>query len=103
MLSQKLAEAGHYPAIDILESRSRVMDHVVSKEHLAAATRLRELVSRYREIELLLQVGEYRSGSDPIADEAVAKINDINAFLRQPPDEITTYNQTVERLLELAE
>jgi type III secretion protein N (ATPase) len=101
VLSQKLAESGHYPAIDILESRSRVMDHVVSKEHLAAATRLRELVSRYREIELLLQVGEYRSGSDPVADEAVAKINDINAFLRQGADEVSKYSDTVERLLDL--
>lgn len=101
ILSQKLASAGHYPAIDVLESRSRVMDVVTSSDHLVAAARLRELIARYREIELLIQVGEYQSGSDPTADEAVRKIGAIDAFLRQGTHERSSLQETIQRLNEL--
>ncbi len=94
VLSNKLAEAGHFPAIDILDSRSRVMEHVVDKSHVRDAARLRELVSKYREVELLIQVGEYKRGGDPTADEAVDKIDAINAFLRQDSDDITPLSET---------
>ncbi len=79
-LSKKLAAANHYPAIDILSSASRVMPRVTSPEHQQAAGLLRRYLSKYREIELLLQLGEFRAGNDPEADVAVAKIGDINAF-----------------------
>ncbi|MER9654817.1 FliI/YscN family ATPase [Mesorhizobium sp. M0152] len=82
-LSNELAQRNHFPAIDVLRSRSRLMDAVVSPVHRSDASRLRELLARYADIELLLRVGEYEKGSDALADEAVAKIDAINAFLRQ--------------------
>ncbi|RWA63979.1 FliI/YscN family ATPase [Mesorhizobium sp.] len=83
-LSNELAQRNHFPAIDVLRSRSRLMDAVVPSTHRADAGRLRELLARYADIELLLRVGEYEKGSDAMADEAVAKNDAINAFLRQP-------------------
>ncbi|MET3591664.1 type III secretion protein N (ATPase) [Mesorhizobium shonense] len=83
-LSNELAQRNHFPAIDVLRSRSRLMDAVVPSTHRADAGRLRELLARYADIELLLRVGEYEKGSDAVADEAVAKNDAINAFLRQP-------------------
>ena len=62
---QKLAAANHYPAIDILSSASRVMTRVTSPEHQAAAGLLHRYLAKYREIELLIQLGEYRAGNDP--------------------------------------
>ncbi|MER9326600.1 FliI/YscN family ATPase [Mesorhizobium sp. M0488] len=82
-LSNELAQRNHFPAIDVLRSRSRLMDAVVPPVHRSDASRLRELLARYADIELLLRVGEYEKGSDALADEAVAKIDAINAFLRQ--------------------
>jgi ATP synthase in type III secretion protein N len=101
VLSEKLAAQGHYPAIDILVSKSRVMGQVTDKEHRQHAMRLRELVAKYREIELLVQVGEYQAGNDPIADEAIRKIDEINKFLRQPTDESSPYRTTLNKLKEL--
>ncbi|MGX9147811.1 FliI/YscN family ATPase [Mesorhizobium sp. 128a] len=82
-LSNELAQRNHFPAIDVLRSRSRLMDAVVPPAHRSDASHLRELLARYADIELLLRVGEYEKGSDAVADEAVAKIDAINAFLRQ--------------------
>lgn len=81
VLSRKLAESGNFPAIDVLASRSRVMPRIVSENHAAQAERVRALMARYAEIELLLRMGEYSQGSDPDADEAIAKQNDIRAFV----------------------
>jgi ATP synthase in type III secretion protein N len=102
ILSAKLARAEHYPAIDVLRSRSRVMSHVVPKPHQAAAAKLRELIARYDEIELLIRVGEYRPGGDAVADEAVRKIGGINAFLKQGMDERASWSGAIARLQELA-
>lgn len=98
-LSKKLAAANHYPAIDILSSASRVMPRVTSPEHQQAAGLLRRYLSKYREIELLLQLGEFRPGNDPEADVAVAKIGEINAFLRQPSESLSGYDDAVVRLI----
>ena len=98
VLSPKLGGAGHYPAIDVLQSRSRVMDAVTDPTHSQAATHIRSLMARHAEIELLLRVGEYQPGSDPIADEAVAKMSMINGFLRQGEHEKTAYDETLDRL-----
>lgn len=97
-LSPKLGSAGHYPAIDVLDSRSRVMDSVVSREHVQAATHVRALMARHQEIELLLRVGEYRAGSDPLADEAVSKIGPIRAFLKQGEHERTSFPDMLKAL-----
>ncbi len=101
VLSPKLGGAGHYPAIDVLQSRSRVMDSVTDPEHGEAATHVRSLLARHAEIELLLRVGEYQEGSDPLADEAVAKMAAINAFLRQGEHDRTDYADMLARLKEL--
>ncbi len=102
VLSPKLGGAGHYPAIDVLQSRSRVMDSITARDHGEAATHIRSLLARHGEIELLLRVGEYQAGSDPVADEAVAKIEAINAFLRQGEHDRTAYANTLDQLKELA-
>lgn len=101
VLSRQLASAGHYPAIDVLASRSRVMDAVVSPDHKARATRMRELLARYAEAEFLLQVGEYKSGSDETTDEAIEKIGDLRAFLKQASDEFTGFGETGEWMTRL--
>jgi len=83
VLSQKLAQAGHFPAVDVAASISRVMMDIVTPDHQAAAQTIRELISKYNDIEFLIRVGEYKSGSDPVADAAIEKKNAIDHFLRQ--------------------
>lgn len=101
ILSRKLAAANHYPAVDVLSSVSRVMNAVATREHLEHAARIRELMSKYDEIELLVRIGEYKKGADPAADEAIAKIGRINAFLKQAMDEKTEFNQTLRMLSDI--
>ncbi len=98
ILSRKLASANHYPAIDIQASVSRVMTMISSEEHLSSAGKLRQILAKYAEVELLLRIGEYKSGSDPQADEAIAKINNVNNFLRQGRNESSTFEETLEAL-----
>ena len=102
ILSSALAEAGHHPAIDVLASASRVMEQVVDGRHRDAAVQVRRLLARYNEIELLVRIGEYQAGSDPLADEALRKIDAIRAFLRETADEATSQPVTIRRLQELA-
>jgi ATP synthase in type III secretion protein N len=91
VLSPRLATAGHYPAIDVLASRSRLMDGVTDHEQRAAAAKIREIMHFYNEIEFLVQVGEYKAGSDPRSDAALAGIEGARAFLRQGSAEQTTW------------
>ena len=97
ILSRKLAAANHYPAIDVLASASRVMNNIVDSAHLASASRVRELMAKYEEIELLVKVGEYKQGTDPVADQALARMDSIRNFLKQgagqPSDLLTTVQQ----------
>lgn len=102
VLSPKLAEANHYPAIDVLASRSRVMGQVATAAHKQSAARIRQLLARYDEVELLVRVGEYQAGSDRLADEAIRKIEAIRAFLQEPGDAVTPFANTLRRLGELA-
>ena len=102
VLSRKLAQAHHYPAIDALASVSRVFSRVASPAHRQAAARARELMARYAEIEFLLRVGEYKAGSDALADEAIAKQAAIRALLCQPPDEASPFDEALRRLREVA-
>lgn len=102
VLSRKLAAANHYPAIDVLASASRVMGALVSPQHKAAAGRVRELLAKYDEIELLLKVGEYKKGSDRIADLAIERREAINAFLRQPTHEWSGFDAAIKQLRALA-
>jgi len=93
ILSRKLASANHYPAIDVLASVSRVMNMVVTPEHKVMAGRMRELMAKFQEIELLVKIGEYKRGSDPLADQAIDKMDAIRQFLQQATDEHCDFNE----------
>jgi type III secretion protein N (ATPase) len=82
-LSRSLSEAGWYPPVDVRRSVSRLFRTIASPDQIAAGDRLRALLAKYAEIELLLQVGEFKAGGDPVADLAVARMPHIEAFLRQ--------------------
>ena len=101
VLARELAEAGHYPAIDVLASSSRVFARVTRPAHREAALRLRALAAKHREIRFLLQVGEYRSGSDTLADAAIERWPQIDAFLRQRPEDVSGLDDAVARLSEI--
>ena len=100
ILSRKLAARNHYPAIDVQASVSRVMNAIVSKEHKKAAQRLRQILAKFAEVELLVQIGEYKKGADKEADDALAHIDKVNAFLKQGLGEKSTFEQTLEGLFE---
>ena len=100
ILSRKLAALNHYPAIDVLASISRCMSAIVPDDHKAAAAKLREILAKYQEVELLLRIGEYKKGSDASTDEAIAKIDRVNAFLKQGLGEKPQYGDTIAKLKE---
>lgn len=102
ILSRKLAETGHFPAINILSSLSRVADRIISKQQLDAARHIRLLISRYLELEFILRVGEYKHGHNQIDDEAIAKHEQIRQFLVQNPAEKNNYDNTLKGLINLA-
>jgi type III secretion protein N (ATPase) len=91
VLSRKLASANHYPAIDVLQSVSRVMDRIVDDEHRRAAAAARRLLAKHREIEVLLQMGEYERGADAFADAAVACAPLIEQHVCQAVNESATF------------
>ncbi|MCC4620095.1 type III secretion system ATPase SctN [Xanthomonas cassavae CFBP 4642] len=98
ILSREIAAKNQYPAIDVLGSLSRVMSQIVSAEQRQYAGQLRRLLAKHKEVETLLQVGEYRQGSDAVADEAIARIDAIRDFLSQPTDQLSDYDATLEQL-----
>ena len=83
MLSRKLGHKNHYPAIDILQSISRVMSSVAGKSHKDAAGKLKNVLATYQEAEDLINIGAYKRGSNPGIDYAISKIDAVNAFLMQ--------------------
>lgn len=98
VLSRKLAQANHYPAIDIAASVSRIMSMVTDHEHRQRAGKLRRLMAAWKEIELLVRVGEYQQGQDPLADEAMERKEAISEFLCQSVTEKNDFNETLELL-----
>ena len=100
ILSRKLASKNFYPAIDVLASVSRVMNAIVTPEHKKAAGKLRNILAKYQEIELLVQLGEYKKGADPEADNALEKIEGINNFLKQGLGEKTSFEETIAMLVQ---
>lgn len=98
LLTRKLAEQGHYPAIDVLGSISRVMSNVTTKDHRKVASHFRELLSRYQEMELLIRLGEYKTGTDPLADRAIKLRPEQMKFLRQDTQTQSAFKQTLETL-----
>lgn len=98
VLSRKIASKNHYPAIDVLESVSRLFSDVAEKEHKAIAGEVKELLSVYREAEDLINIGAYAKGANPRIDKAIQKIDQINSFLRQEIEEKFSFPETFENL-----
>jgi FliI/YscN family ATPase len=103
VLTRRLAAAGHFPAIDVLDSKSRVRDQIVPAEQRAAANLLLKCEAAYREKEDLILVGAYQKGSDPMVDAAVALREQSLGFLQQRPDEASPYALTQNTLRHLAQ
>jgi flagellum-specific ATP synthase len=101
VLSRALAHRSHYPAIDILQSVSRLATEVTGPAVQAAAGALRETLAAYRAKEDLITIGAYTAGADAGVDYAIAKVPEIDAFLRQPADEAAAADDTDRRLIEL--
>ncbi|NLM03867.1 MAG: flagellar protein export ATPase FliI [Clostridiales bacterium] len=101
VLSRQLANSGHYPAIDILSSVSRVMPNIVSDEHMKIANEIKQIVATYRESEDLINIGAYAHGSNKKIDYAIRNIDSINNFLRQSVDEKVDYDQVLNLMAEL--
>jgi len=102
VLSRAIASANHYPAIDILNSVSRVMPDVADKNHFSAASAIRDLLAVYRDAEDLINIGAYVPGSNPRVDHALSKIEAIRHFLRQGVYETADYQTTLASLMEVA-
>ncbi len=98
ILSSELARQYHYPAIDVLASVSRILSHIVSKEHLELIGKIREVLANYKKNELLVRIGEYKPGSDKNADYALKYIDKVNRFLKQRTDEKCSFEETLQQL-----
>jgi FliI/YscN family ATPase len=102
VLTRKLASAGHFPAIDVLESKSRVRDQIIPTEQRLDANRLLQLESVYREKEDLIMVGAYQKGSNHNVDAAIDNRDDLLALLRQSSDETSSMDYTQQAMRSLA-
>ena len=102
VMSRKLANKGHYPAIDVLESISRLMPDIVDREQRDASTSVRQLLAAYQEHEDLISIGAYRQGSNPTVDQAIAMKDEIDSYLQQRIEEPSTLQSSSESLLQLA-
>ena len=98
ILSRKLAQKNHYPAIDVLQSVSRCQNAIIDAEHKKNAAKLRTLLAKYAEVELLLKIGEYRKGADRDTDEAIEKNDAVNSFLKQGLTDRPTYGEILAML-----
>ena len=103
MLDRKLGHKNHYPAIDILQSISRCMSQIATKEHKRLAGRLKTVLATYQEAEDLINIGAYKNGSNPAIDYAISKIDAVNAFLCQEVDEKFDFETSVQLLEALFE
>lgn len=100
-LSRRLAERGHFPAIDVLASVSRVMTDIVSSEHVSVSRKARVALSTYAQAEDLISIGAYQSGSDAGIDAARMLHEPLQQYLRQPPEEATTIDASRNALREI--
>ena len=101
MLDRKLGHKNHYPAIDILQSISRCMSQIASREHKQAAGKLKNVVATYNEAEDLINIGAYKNGSNPSIDHAISKIEAVNQFLCQDVEEKFSFEDSVAMLRRL--
>ena len=95
VLSRKLAQQFRYPAIDVLGSVSRVFNRVTQPPHQMAAAVIRQLMARHAELEFMIQMGEYKAGTDPVSDAAVQRQPQIQALLSQKSDESVSMGETM--------
>jgi len=98
VLSREMASQNHYPAIDVLESVSRVMRDIVSKEQLEAAARIRSVLATYKSAEDLISIGAYVKGSNPRVDEALRRLDAVQGFLRQQREETAPWADTLQKM-----
>ncbi|RUO75465.1 flagellar protein export ATPase FliI [Idiomarina seosinensis] len=101
VLSRELADSGHYPAIDIEASISRVMPQVVSDEHMKQAVQVRKWYSNYRRNRDLIAIGAYSKGSDPAIDQAIAMQPRVERFLQQPMKSVVSYDESLIQLAQV--
>ena len=103
VLSRKLANRGQYPAIDTLQSVSRVMPDIIDHDHYQRAMRFNEIIATYKEAEDMINIGAYVRGSNPQIDHALSKITQLRSFLKQDIFEKALYDDSVERLNNIIE
>lgn len=101
ILSAELAHKYHYPAVDVLASKSRVMQSIVPEEHLALAGKINEVLANYAKNELLIKIGEYKRGSDKAGDFAIDHVDKVNNFLKQGIEEECSWDETMQLLRSL--
>ncbi len=101
MLNRKLVHKNHYPAIDVLQSISRCMSQIATREHKRLAGKLKNVLATYSEAEDLINIGAYKSGSNPEIDYAITMIHQVNAFLQQEVDEKVSFEESIEGLEEM--
>ncbi len=98
VLDRKLAHRNHYPAVDVLQSISRCMSQIADRDHKKAAGKLRSVLATYNEAEDLINIGAYKSGSNPSIDYAISKIDEVNEFLCQETDEKVDFEDSSRRM-----
>lgn len=101
MLSRKLGHKNHYPAIDVLQSISRCMSSIASKEHKVASGKLKNVLATYHDAEDLINIGAYKSGSNADIDYTITKIKEVNAFLQQDMYEKLSFEEEIRMLMEI--
>ena len=101
VLDRKIAQKNHYPAIDVLQSISRVMSSIVDPQHKKAAGQLKNVLATYAEAEDLVNIGAYKAGSNPSIDYALSQIDAVNEFLQQDVYEKLSFEESIQRLEEL--
>lgn len=101
VLDRKLASKGHFPAIDVLSSTSRVMRQIVPREFIEISRRMRELIAVYKEAEDLINIGAYRQGANPKIDEAIRLQAAIDEFLRQDVEDATSIEDCARRMVQI--
>jgi type III secretion protein N (ATPase) len=102
VLNRAFAQAGQFPAIDVLKSVSRLFGRVTTGEHAALAGRARTWLARHAETQFLIQIGEYKPGGDPATDEAIEKAPRLTALFRQSPDDAAHYADSLAELRRIA-
>lgn len=102
MLSRKLAERSHWPAIDVLSSISRSMNDIVDADHVTASNHLKRLMAAYSSSEDLISIGAYQKGSNSVVDQAIQMQPAINSFLQQGPQDPESYDSIIEKLKQLS-